>query len=507
MSGDDLVPTLRSDVVLAVTPEGVGTLTDPLFGRRIRLDALGVALCRALLPEHGETVAVFAIATAIGSAVESVRAFATRLVALDLCATPRAAVRVAERRALAQVKAAPAAHLKVLAGARFGCTMCGSCCGGHNIGPVSEAVLAGLRLPVATLEPVVRAARRLDKELFVTLPGERATPGADVMCHASNGSCVFLDDVGKCRIHAAVGGDKKPLPCRIFPWELVATPTGVRVSVQRECRDFMRATGPDTPPLEDALEELTALVNAIGVLPTARAIPTVRGRELASWAEWEALEVRLMDIATASDGTDPGATFIALNACLEAGTGVDLATKVAAGDGFAGWRARLSGPLSQMLRAAPPPNERMLIRVDALRLLLGALESARGWVLARALMPLEGSAALLFKEHLRHALWSVTPLRASNVEAGLGRLVAEWVLARLVALARAREVKRFHVTDQDLQDGLAVVSFLFRHDDLQPILNELDPLTVDVFVTGLAAFLRAAPDQDAPDRRIELVKF
>ncbi len=350
------------------------------------------------------------------------------------------------------------------------------------------------------------------------------------MCHASNGSCVFLDDTGKCRIHAAVGGDMKPLPCRIFPWELVATPTGVRVSVQRECRDFARATGPDAPALEEAMDELKALVEAIDVLPTARPIPTVRGHELASWAEWEALEARLMAAVVAGDGTDPGATFAGLIGALDVGVGVGAGVGVGVGVGvgagvgvgvgagagagaalpserFATWRARLAGPLSQMLRAAPPANERMLIRVDALRLLLTTLEGARGWVLARALGPLEGGAATLFKEHLRHALWSVTPLRASNVEAGLGRLVAEWVLARLVAIARAREVKRFHVTEQDLQDGLAVVSFLFRHDDLQPILNELDALTVAVFVTGLATFLRDGADQDEPDRRVELVKF
>jgi len=498
MSGAASVPTLRPDVLLAMGPDGSGSLTDPVLGRRIKLDAQGIALCRELLPERGETVVLATVAANIGSTLEGVTSFAGRLVSLDLCATERARVRVAERLALAQVRARPAAHLAVLKDARFGCTMCGSCCGGHNVGPVSEAVLAGLELPLATLEPIVRAARRIDKELFVTLPGERATPGKDVMCHASNGSCVFLDDTGKCRIHATVGGDNKPLPCRIFPWELVATPTGVRVSVQRECRDFARATGPDAPPLEDAFEELTALVAAIEVLPSARPIATVAGRELASWAEWESLEARLMAVVDGSDGTDPSATFAGLIACVPSANSTER---------FATWRTRFGAPLQQMLRAAPPANERVLIRVDALRILLAALEGARGWVLARALSPLKGATATLFKQHLRHSLWSVTPLRASSVEAGLGRLVAEWVLARLVALTRAREVKRFHVTDQDLQDGLAVVSFLFRHDDLQPILNDLDPFTVAVFVSNIESFWRDAPDQDEPDGRVELVKF
>ncbi len=185
----DVVPTLRPDVVLAVTPEGAGTLTDPLLGRRIRLDAQGVALCRALLPEHGETVTLAGVAASIGSPLEGVRTFAARLVSLDLCATPRARTRVAERLALAHVKAEPAGHLKVLAGARFGCTMCGSCCGGHNVGPVSEAVLAGLTVPLATLEPVIRAARRLDKELFVTLPGSAVSASPAVAVGSAAAVC------------------------------------------------------------------------------------------------------------------------------------------------------------------------------------------------------------------------------------------------------------------------------------------------------------------------------
>ena len=161
--------------------------------------------------------------------------------------------------------------------------------------------------------------------------------------------------------------------------------------------------------------------------------------------------------------------------------------------------------LTRITKAAPPANERMFIRMDALHIALKTLEQAHGWTLARALAPLEGPAVALFRAHLRHAIWATTPLRPKSVEAGLGRLVAEWVLARLIAVVRAREVKRFHVTEQDLQDGLVTASFLFRHDDLQPVLTELDALTVTVFVEGLEA-LGQVPASE-PDRRVELVKF
>lgn len=494
------LPALRADVRLEIGADGTGALVDGALGRRIKLDVRGVAIARALATPDGARTPE-AVSAAIETDAAGVSGFAARLVALDLCDTPRATARVAERQALARVKARPAAHLAVLSGARFGCTMCGSCCGGHNVGPVSQSVLDGLAAELPAFEREIAAARHVAKDLFVTLPpGERARPGVHVMCHASNGSCVFLDEAGRCRIHARLGGEAKPLPCRIFPWEIVATPTGVRVAVQRECRDFLAATGPEAPPLEAARDELAALVEAIGELPTARPIPKLRGRELDSWAVWESFEQQLSAALVASDARNPAATFAGLAACLGEAPAAETPGR------FSDWRTRMLGPLGQMLAAAPAPSAKLWIRVDGLELAVNALEAATGWTLARALEPLSGEAVTLFREHLRHALWTCTPLRATSVEAGLARVHAEWVLARLVAIVRAREVKRFHVTSQDLQDGLVIASFLFRHDDLQPLLAELDALTTSVFVDGIAA-LSGEAAAATPDRRVELVKF
>lgn len=494
-AGAEHVPALREGVRLEVLADGNGTLSDALMGRRIKLDARAVGICAHMA--RGATT-VSAIAEDVGAPAESVQSFVAKLVSLDLCATERAAARAGDREALAAVKDKPALHLRMLEGARFACTMCGSCCGGHNVGPVSEAVLDGLEPELDALAEVVRGARRVDKDLFLALPSGASGGKGDLVCSASHGSCVFLDDGGLCRIHARLGGAAKPLPCRIFPYELVATPTGVRVTVQRECRDFLRATGPDMPTLEAAGDEVAALVEALETLPAPTLVPKLRGVELRSWAAWEALEGEL----AAAIGDDPRTTFAALAAL--AGPARDAAQRPT----FAAWRAALIGALRQIQAQAPAPNERVRIRVDALALSIDALADGRGWALARALAPLtDDDARRLFREHLRHALWSTAPLRATSVEAGLGRLAAEWVLARLVALARARTVKRFHVTAQDLQDGLVTASFLFRHDDLRALLAELDPLTTAVFVDGIDALFSRAPDDDEPDRRVELVKF
>lgn len=490
------LPGLREGVELELSETG-GVLTDRVFGRRIKLDARGAALCRELSREvlgDQPAPALEELAAAVGSPIEVIGPFADKLLALDLVASERALKRLADRRALAAVRAEPARHLRVLPEARFECTMCGSCCGGHNVGPVSSAVLAGLDPAIPTLEPVVKRVRHVDKDLFVILQ-------QDVMCHVADGSCLFLDDGGRCRIHSRLGGQAKPLPCRVFPWELVATPAGLRVTVQRECRDFVRATSDEQPLLSVANAELSALLEELEQLPEARLTARLGGQELASWADWEALEGRLLETLSEVDPSDQAALFRALVKCLPANApSADEPT-------FGVWRERLSGALETMLRAAPPANERVVIRVDSLAVAIEALTHARGWVLQRALEPLTVELATLLKEHLRHAIWATTPLLASSVEAGIGRLIAEWLLARVIAITRARQVKRFHVTTQDVQDGLVVACFLFRHDDVKPLLQDLDETTAAVFVDGLETLLTQGASEGGPDGRLELVKF
>lgn len=517
---DEPLPGLRAGVTVEVTGE-TGALFDATFGRRIKLDPRGLVLAQALAQATADR-RPSALAALAQTEARTVVTLTDRLSALDLLDTPRARARARDRVSLAAVRAAPAAHLRPIPGRRFGCTMCGSCCGGHNVGPVSEAILDGLDAHLDALEPAIRAARKIDKDLFFVLPGDRATPGRDVMCQASNGSCVFLDERGLCRIHAKVGGDAKPLPCRIFPWELVLTPTGVRVAVQRECRDFLAATSEAQPLVSDAETELVALVQQIPELPVARLTPRLRGAELPSWADVESLETDLRAAVAASHPTPSSmsieaseprpstsieaspiatsslTTFAALAAALPP------APRDAPAPDFDAWRARLGAHAKAILAAAPPPDTRVLIRVDALRLLVAALDAAEGWTLARALAPVDGELARLLSAHLDHALWSTVPLRATSIEGGLGRVHAEWLVARLIAIVRAREVKRFHVTTQDVQDGLANASFLFRHADLAPVLGELDPLTAATFLDGLDA-LATTPDR-ALDRRTELVK-
>jgi hypothetical protein len=474
------------------------TLDDPLFGRRVRLDDAGLALLTAL-PGCASTDE---LAERAGLEPAQVAKWLARLAELDLLDSQRANARAEDRAALAAVRASPGSHLRPLEGARYACTMCGSCCGGHLVGPVSAQIMGGLAPHLAALEAEVRGERRVDKGLFFAAPTQRATPGEDVVCHAAAGSCVFLDDVGLCRIHRKLGGGMKPLPCRIFPYELTATPTGVRVAVQRECRDFLAATDDGQPSLEEGLAEVRAFLPELAQLPSQTLTPKVRALQLGRWADYEALERGLL---AACDAELAEVAFASFAAQLDAVEPAGPPPPEASSASFRAWRDALLGPLRQILAAVPRGDAEVVFRVDGLRLGVAALEEARGWVLARATAPLAGEARRLFADHLRHAIWALSPLRASSLAAGLARLHAEWLLARVMALVRARTVKRFHVTAQDLQDGLVTATFLFRHKDLEPLLARLDPLTTAVFLDAPHS-ARAEADLE-PDVRTELPKF
>jgi lysine-N-methylase len=53
--------------------------------------------------------------------------------------------------------------------------------------------------------------------------------------HRPDGSCVFLSEQGRCRIHERFGYETKPLPCRLFPFVLVPAGREWRVGVRYAC--------------------------------------------------------------------------------------------------------------------------------------------------------------------------------------------------------------------------------------------------------------------------------
>lgn len=96
--------------------------------------------------------------------------------------------------------------LKV-ANQRYECLQCGKCC-------------RCFRIALTALE--IEAIAKLDwphpppryYELF---------QGRSVLKHKDGGDCVFLDEQSRCRMHALFGAHCKPLSCKAYPFEFLAT--------------------------------------------------------------------------------------------------------------------------------------------------------------------------------------------------------------------------------------------------------------------------------------------
>jgi lysine-N-methylase len=56
-----------------------------------------------------------------------------------------------------------------------------------------------------------------------------------VLSHKPGGGCVFLNDAGRCRIHAEYGATEKPLACQLYPFTLEPQLGTIRTGIRFDC--------------------------------------------------------------------------------------------------------------------------------------------------------------------------------------------------------------------------------------------------------------------------------
>lgn len=108
--------------------------------------------------------------------------------------------------------------LKVRPGARFSCELDGLCCSDiHAIGPLDEQDCE----LISAIAPEAIEKHHGDDEPVL-------------MMRQDTGTCIFLSEQG-CALHAKLGPEFKPTPCRRFPFGLTATPEGGRINTRHRC--------------------------------------------------------------------------------------------------------------------------------------------------------------------------------------------------------------------------------------------------------------------------------
>jgi Fe-S-cluster containining protein len=167
----------------------------------------------------------------------------------------------------------------------YACTMCGGCCKRWGI-DAEDSVRADVG--GSALKDVNRG------RLFRRIGGRWYTEMA-------GGECVFLRD-NACRIHGELGGVRKPLTCRLFPYMFTDTPDGAYVGVSFACPSVLANEG--APVREDAgLEGLLEEARKAGKAPQAK--PMLRGREL-PWRTYMLLESKVAGLLGSCDTVREG---------------------------------------------------------------------------------------------------------------------------------------------------------------------------------------------------------
>ncbi len=156
---------------------------------------------------------------------------------------------------------------------RWDCSSCGNCCRGSVI-PLSDDDRKRLIDQGWDKHP--------DYEDFsvVVRPGWGAKQ--HTLARRANGSCIFLTDDNRCRIHADFGHEAKPLVCRMYPLQVVPHEKRAVLTSRRSCPSAAADEGSE---LKSHLAAVRKLAEQRGMIDKAIPAPAITRRYRGSWNE------------------------------------------------------------------------------------------------------------------------------------------------------------------------------------------------------------------------------
>jgi lysine-N-methylase len=144
--------------------------------------------------------------------------------------------------------ALPIRHLPVVQ--NWDCHVCGTCCQEYVVTVTEEEK-----------RRIEAQGWDRDKDLGGRAPFVRHGPlwaRRWRLNHRPDGSCVFLSEKGRCRVHERHGYETKPLPCRLFPFVLVPTGDHWSVGLRFACPSAAANKGRPLPEHDHELAEFAA---------------------------------------------------------------------------------------------------------------------------------------------------------------------------------------------------------------------------------------------------------
>ena len=185
----------------------------------------------------------------------------------------------------------PVRHLPIVQ--NWDCHGCGECCREYVV-TVTDAERERILSQGWEQDP-----RYAGIPLFVKT-GSWRKPTYRVNTRADN-TCIFLDESGRCRIHAKFGSEAKPLACRIYPFVLVPAGDHWRVGIRFACPSAADNKGrPLNASIADLRDFAQALESREGV-GDRTAPPPLQVGKYVSWDDLERFNRAILAIIARPD--------------------------------------------------------------------------------------------------------------------------------------------------------------------------------------------------------------
>ena len=131
----------------------------------------------------------------------------------------------------------------------WSCHGCSDCCRGRHLVGISAEEKRRIEAQNWS------RADGVDLDAMIVAEANRFRLG-----HQSNGDCVFLDESGRCRIHAKFGEEAKPIACRLYPFAIHPAGKKLVVSLRFSCPSAVANRG---KPVSQQTADIQKMAEAI----------------------------------------------------------------------------------------------------------------------------------------------------------------------------------------------------------------------------------------------------
>lgn len=159
----------------------------------------------------------------------------------------------------------------------WNCHNCGGCCKQHEIEITLEE-----KERIQKQHWEQDASLPANQSVFVKM-GLSPVGSRYRLAHQADGSCIFLDEKGLCRIHAKFGESAKPLACQVYPYAFHPAGNEVTVSLRFSCPSVVSNLGKRVDQQSTAVRKI-----ADQVLPKrykTPAAPRLTTKESLGWPD------------------------------------------------------------------------------------------------------------------------------------------------------------------------------------------------------------------------------